>query len=81
VYSEVNQKITKTAGFKFWFEYVYSFTNSQDYLINWEPSIYVMISQILSFKAAYLFKYQNPLAPNLSVRLDTTFTTALVAKF
>ena len=93
VYSEVVQNISKTSSFKFWVEYVQTVAStqttvpgyqvSQDYFINAEPSVSVMLNDLLSLKSAYLMKYHNYLPPGSTAtkNLDTVFTTSLVAKF
>lgn len=83
LYTEIVQNLTKTSSFRFWVEYIPSFTNSQDYLLNTEPSISVMLNDVFSLKAAYLFKYHNflPSGSLATKYLDTVFTTSLVAKF
>jgi putative salt-induced outer membrane protein len=89
-YSEVSQKLTANSAFKFWIEYVASLTTSnpnvtaaQDYLLNAEPSLSVMLNEIFSMKSAYLFKYRSalPQGSTTTKYLDSIFTTALVAKF
>ncbi len=66
---------------KVWVEYLPNFTNSNAYLVNYEPSMTVLMNSVFSLKVAYLVKYHNlTLTPN-EKKEDTTFTTALVAKF
>ena len=86
IYSEFFQTLGKNSSFKFYAEYVQSLTNTQTYLINSEPSLSVMLNNVLSIKIAYLVKYTNAVysnynPKNLTTGLDTIFTTSLVAKF
>ena len=81
VYSEVSQTISEGIVGKLWVEYLPSFTDNNDYLINGEPSLSIMMNKTLSLKVADLFKYHNVLAPTFTKRLDSFFTLSLVAKF
>lgn len=79
-YVEYSAKINESVSAKAWVEYLPNFKTNA-YLMNYEPSMSVMMSQIFSIKVAYLVKYQNsPVVPT-NKKEDTTFTTALVAKF
>lgn len=80
LYTEVEHKQNEALSYKLWVEYLPNFTTSDAYLMNAEPSINVMLSQVFSLKTAYLVKYRNQVAPGED-RADTTFTTSLVAKF
>ena len=93
LYTEASKVPNKSENFRLWIEYVQTFLStqtgnhdylaSQDYQINVEPSMSILLTQILSLKVAYLFKYNNYLASDSTATkyLDTLFTTALVAKF
>ena len=80
-YLEYNRKFNDSVSAKLWVEYLPNFTNTEAYLVNYEPSITVLMNSVLSLKLAYLVKAHNlTLLPN-EKKEDTTFTTALVAKF
>ena len=83
LYLEYGKKINESVSAKAWVEYLPNFTDSDAYLSNYEPSMSVMMSQIFSIKLAYLVKYHNKLDPAKTneKKEDTSFTTALVAKF
>lgn len=81
LYTEYTRSFEKTWSFKFWAEYLPNFTTSDAYLANGEASISVMLSQVFSLKSAYLAKYQNVPTVATGKHVDSTFTTALVAKF
>lgn len=81
LYAEYSGKMTETTSGKLWVEYLPNFNESEAYLVNYEPSISVMINQIFSLKMAYLVKYHNKTVAATEKKEDTTFTTALVSKF
>jgi putative salt-induced outer membrane protein len=81
LYTEYSRKINDSVSGRLWVEYLPNFTHSDAYLINYEPSVSVMMNQIFSVKLAYLSKYHNKTVKPGEKREDTTFTTALVAKF
>lgn len=81
LYTEYSHKPTTSVSYKIWLEYLPNFNDSEAYLVNAEPSVNVMLSQIFSLKTSYLVKYKNQLAVAGEKRADTTFTTSLVAKF
>lgn len=78
--SEWKRQLTPTVSARLWAEYLPNLEISDAYLANGEPSLQVMLTSVFSLKLAYLARYNN--APPVGVeRLDTTYTTALVAKF
>ncbi|MCK6599659.1 MAG: DUF481 domain-containing protein [Bdellovibrionaceae bacterium] len=83
VYLEYGVKLNESVTGKIWLEYLPNLKSSEsdDYLLNYEPSINVMMNQILSLKVSYLVKYHNKTKTDSEKKEDTTFTTALVAKF
>ncbi len=81
LYSEHMKKSNDSVLFKLWAEYLQTQNVSRDYLLNYEPSISVMMNQIFSIKTAYLVKYHNKVLTEKEKKEDTSFTTALVAKF
>lgn len=85
VYSEISQKLSSTLSYKFWAEYLPNFTESEDYLINFEPSVSVVLSDNLSFKVSYRGAYDNQPSINedgsRQKHLDYTTATSLIAKF
>ncbi len=81
LYSEYDLKVNSNVSAKFWVEYLPNFTTSDAYLVNYEPSVAVVLNSLFSLKVSYLVKYHNKtLLPN-EKKEDSTFTTALVAKF
>ncbi len=81
IYVEYKDQFNSSVSGKLWVEYLPNFTDSKNYFVNYEPSITVMMSQNLSLKLAYLVKYHNLKNSPTEKKEDTTFTTALVAKF
>lgn len=80
LYTEFVRTLSKELAFKYWLEYLPNFTESEAYLANTEASLNVMLSQTFSLKISYLLKYQN-IGPVGGQRVDTTYTTSLVANF
>ncbi len=80
-YAEYTDKINESVSGKFWAEYLPDFKSSGGYLLNYEPSINVMMSQVFSIKVAYLVKYHSKVKTSDEKKEDRSFTTALVAKF
>ncbi len=81
IFFEYDKKINSSVTAKLWAEYLPNFKEADAYLLNYEPSINVMMSQILSLKVSYLVKYHNKTKILGEKTEDTTFTTALVVKF
>ncbi len=81
VYSEATHAFNTGTSGKVWVEYLPNFTTPDDYMINGEASVSSLLSDIFSIKTGYLARYRNTLVGAATTRLDSTFTTALVAKF
>lgn len=64
-----------------WAQYLPNFTDSEDYQINVEPSLTMILNDLLSLKLAYRGNYDNE--PNIegNERLDWSYTTSLVATY
>jgi putative salt-induced outer membrane protein len=80
LYTEANKDITKTTSAKISVEHLPNLKDDAAYLTNTEVSLTVVMSEILSLKTAYLTKFQNA-PPAGFEKTDTTFITALVAKY
>jgi len=61
-------------------EFTYNFSTRNDYRINAEPSLSVILTDVLSIKLAYLINFRNLPAVAGKKQLDTLYTTSLVAK-
>lgn len=89
VFTKVNGEVKEGVTGQFYIEYLHYFddsdpnTTSEDdnYLVNAEPSLSVLLNNTFSLKLAYLVKYQNQLPAGITERTDTTYSTTLVAKF
>lgn len=80
VYVEWYQKLNETVSAKIWAKYQHNFTESDYYMLDYEPSLSVMMNKILSLKVSHLTKYQNE--PGVGRKKeDRSLTTSLVAKF
>ena len=80
VFAQTEQKLKEDISARFWFEYIPNFTESENYLINLEPSTRISLTSMFSLKIAYLWNYDNQPVPGNS-KYDYTYTTSLIAKF
>ena len=80
-YYEINKEIRKGFSYKFWIEYIYNFTRTEDFLINFEPSLAFAMSETFSVKIAYKGMYDNEPATEGNEQMDWQYTTALLASF
>lgn len=81
LYTDIKRKFNESTSGRFWVEYIPNFSDSKAYIIKSEPSLSVVLTQIMSLKLGYLVQYQNQIFLPQTQRTDTTFTTSLVAKF
>lgn len=81
LYGEYAKKVKEGLSYKFWMEYLPNFTNSNDYIINFEPSLAMDLSTTLALKLAYKGSYDNEPAVPTNKKLDYTYTTSLLASF
>ncbi len=81
LYAEWSQNWNKSFSSKVFVEYLPNFSNTDDYQANAEPSLSMILTDIFSVKLAYLMQYRNLPPTAGKKRLDTTYTTSLVAKF
>lgn len=81
LYYEISHQKNESLSYKFWVEYLPNFTEAQDYMISYEPSIAFVLDGNFSLKTAYKAIYDNE--PNVEGNeyTDYTFTTSLLAKF
>ena len=80
VYVEWSQRLNETVSAKIWAKYQHNFTESKYYMLDYEPSLSVMMNNILSLKVAHQTKYQNEPGDGRK-KEDRSLTTSLVAKF
>jgi putative salt-induced outer membrane protein YdiY len=81
LYGKIDEKLTQSASYAFWVEYIPNFTRPEDYMINFEPSLRVAINNIFSLKVAYKGMYDNMPAIASRKYYDENYTTSLLAKF
>ena len=81
LYTEYSRQINASVSAKAWVEYLPNFSDSEAYLLNYEPSLTVLMNQIFSLKVAYLVKIHNKILLATERKEDMAFTTSLVAKF
>lgn len=67
--------------FKWWVEFLPDLSETENIEINTEPSLSVALTDLLSLKVAYLIKYDNVPATDGNERLDSLYTTTLVANY
>lgn len=81
LYYEIAHQKSETLSYKFWVEYLPNFTESEDYIVSYEPSVAFVLNRTFSLKTAYKAIYDN--LPNVEgyENTDYTFTTSLLAKF
>ena len=81
LYAEYDKKISEALSSKFWIEYLPNFTEEEDYIISFEPSLSVLLNNIFSLKMAYKGIYDNQ--PNIEGNkyLDFNYTTSLIARY
>jgi putative salt-induced outer membrane protein len=81
LYYEIGVKYSTTLSYKFWVEYIPNFTDAVDYLVTYEPSMAVVLTETFSLKTSYKAIYDNK--PNVEgyENTDYTFSTSLIAKF
>lgn len=68
-------------SYRLWAEYIKNFTRSDDYLVNFEPSVAFTLSNTFSIKMAYKGMYDNEPATEGNKYMDWQYTTSLLAKF
>lgn len=78
-YTEAERIWSETASTRLWVEYLPNLSRSRDWLLNGELSSRFAISSVFAVKLSYSLKYDNE--PVNAKNTDTTYTTALVAKF
>lgn len=81
----LNLKYRYTAKDRFviesYVEYLPNFSESEDYLVNFGPSIAFSLTSIFSFKVGYDGRYDNQPAIEGNRKLDYLYTTSIISKF
>jgi len=80
-YLEADRQIHDTLYGKVWIEYVPNFTDNEDYLLSFEPSIAVTLTKVFSLKWAFKGIYDKKPAIASNTNFDYIYTTGLLARF
>lgn len=80
LYYEVSKEIKKGTSFRYWLEYIPSLENSDNYIVNMEPSILMLINETFSFRTAVLWEYENE-PVDAKDQHDYKTTVSLLANF
>lgn len=80
LYSEYTRQHNESLFFKLWVEALPNLSESDDWQLNFEPSMNFTMSKMFTLKVAYLHKYDNE-PPLGSKNSDYQYTTSLIAKF
>ena len=78
-YVEAAKSIANNIFGKAWIEYLPNVERTKKYLINFEPSLNVKVTDIFTVKTGFLGKYDSE--PTASKKFDYTYTMALIAKY
>lgn len=81
IYTEGKKYWGESVSTKLWVEYIPTLSRFRNWLLNTELSVESDLSTVLSLKTAVLLRYNNTPPKDTTQAADTTFTTALVAKF
>ncbi len=81
LYFEYNTQFSEAVGAKLGLELLPNLSTSADYQANLEAAVTATMSSLFSMKVGYLGQYRNQPATAGKKRLDSLFTTSLVAKF
>jgi len=80
LYSEYTRQHKNNVFFKLWIEVLPNLSESDDWQLNFEPSLNVTMSSTFTLKFGYLHKYDN--LPSLDKKKsDYQYTTALISRF
>jgi putative salt-induced outer membrane protein YdiY len=81
ILTEAEKYWNEMVSTKLWVEYLPNLTKARSWLLNSELSLNAALSSIFSVKTGILLRYNNTPPVATTQKADTTFTTALVAKF
>jgi len=80
VYIEGQEQQNQALFYRLWLEYIPNFSQSKDYLFNYEPSLNIVLGQNLSMKLGYKGMYDNLPVPG-NKKYDYFYTLSLLARF
>ncbi len=81
LYLEDEVGFNENMTIKLWIEYIPGLNNSDDYLINFGPSLSAKLTSIFFLKVSYQGNYDNSPATSSTKKMDYIYTTSVVVKF
>lgn len=81
LYLENRYSFTEKTYAKIWLEYLNSFDDTENWMLNFEPSIYLTIIGNLFFKFGYKGQYRNITAEEGLKKYDFSYTSSFIAVF
>jgi putative salt-induced outer membrane protein len=81
LYTEAEKFFNESVSSKLWIEFIPNFTLTRSWLLNSELSLSAAMNAVFALKAGILLRYNNLPPVATAQKADTTFTTALTAKF
>lgn len=81
VYTQIDYSYTKSTKVSLYVEYLPDLKDSENYRVNFGPSLVAILNDTFSIKFSYDGKYRNIPAIAFGEYLDFSHTTSLVAKF
>lgn len=80
LFTEYKQEVNENVKFGFWAEYLPNFSNSEAWILAFEPSFEVVMTKSLFLKLSYRGDYENE--PALGAKkYDYQYMTSLIARF
>jgi putative salt-induced outer membrane protein len=80
LYSEYTRQQNENLFIRLWAEALPNISESDDWQVNFEPSLNFTLSKIFTLKTAYLHKYDNAPAADTK-KSDYQYLTSLIARF
>ncbi len=81
LYIEYKKTVNEALSYTLWVEYLPNFSRPEDYLVNFEPSLSVLLTSIFSLKVSLVGNYDNRPGIEGNKNLDYTNATTLIARF
>ena len=81
LYYEMGGTVNTNIKGKFWVEYIPNFGETQDWLLNFEPSLSMILNNTFALKLAFEGRYDNQVNVDGNKKFDYTYTTNIVATF
>lgn len=81
LFYEIGGKINERVSGRFWAEYLPNIDESEDWILTFEPSLAISLSNIFSLKLSFRGIYQNEVKTVGNKKFDYIYTTGILAKF